>query len=348
MPRDKNNKSRIPKKQTAAGRSQPNPKRRVARMVVRRDTVPRGFHFFDANDPRHLPLPCRVAPYVVQRFIVNFSVSTHATLRTVVLVGGTIQQNITTGNQTVTQTDVVALYGNENTIISSAGVLKSPDMTALVTATTILPPEVTISATSVNILCVTNATKAAGQVWLGRSHGPLDLPDPVTSLSLGDIAGPFIGRPGVRPMSYYQLYNSHNVHAIPMDVVKYQDFNTVAPGYPGQPTNGFTFDGGMTPLILVFSPSGSDITTYNLRISLECRVRYPTAHANSSLHSSYPPTPQSSFDSYVAEAEQVVGGVIDAGMGAMAGVRVAGVPGAIAGGLAGFYGRQGRMGPRFQ
>jgi hypothetical protein len=352
MPRDKYNKSRNPRKQTAAGRSQPNPKRRVAKLAVRREYIPRGIHFFDANDPRHLPLPCRVAPYVVQRFIMNLQVTTNPVDSIVVLVGGTTQQNATAANLTTTITDVVALSGLGSSLVSVANLTKSPDLTALVTATTMLPPELTFSATSVSVQCVTNAAAAAGQVWMGRSHGPIDLPDAASSLTFANIGNAFIGRPGVRPLSYYQLYHAHDVHAIPMDAVKYQDFNAVSPGYSGQPSTGFTFDGGMTPLVFVFYPTGGTLliptnaTSYNLRICVEARIRYPTTSANSSLHSPFSPTPQSTFDRVVSEVEDVVGGVMETAGGAGMGMRIAGVPGAVVGGLAGFAGRQGRNGPR--
>lgn len=356
MPRDKFKNSRQPKK-SAAGRSQPNPKRQVARQPrQRRSTfmVPRGLHFFNANDPRHLPLPCRVAPYVVQRFIVNYQITTNPVDNVVVLIGGTVQQNTTAGN-TNSISDVVAFSGVGTQLLSAANLVKSPDLTNLVGPTTLLPPELTFSAVSCNVLCVTNAQAAAGQVWIGRSHGPLDLPTAATSLSFNNIGNAFTGRPGVRPMSYFQLYTPHDIHAIPMDIIKYQDFTGVVPAYPGEPPVGLTFDNGMTPLILVFYPTGgttlvpTNSTTYNLRICIEARVRYPTTSPNSSLHVPFAPTPQSSFDSIVSEAEAMLGGVVEAGEGALVGGLMRGVPGALAGGAAGFadhFMRQGRNGPR--
>jgi len=132
-----------------------------------------------------------------------------------------------------------------------------------------------------------------------------------------------------------------------MDVVSYQTFRPIAASATTPSASTFDFDHGMGPMVVVLGPCGLGSavpTTYNLRIAMELRVRFPMAQANSSLHQSYAPTSQSFFDDVVSTAE-------DLGIAAASAVAVgAFAPEAAGMGMAGFAGRAirrvGRNGPR--
>lgn len=318
MPRSRN------KKTGKSSKTQPVSKRRVnvqrPRPLI--SPVPRGMRYsalqyFDANASAHLPLPGRVAPYAVQRIVHNIPINASATDFTFVVIGPLNFDNGVSPFTKFCASDIIALSGTSTTLLSAANIHKSADLTTLgnLGSVNLTPAEVTVSALSVNLLCTSNFNVGSGQVWIGRSPSPVDIINPA-SVSFANHFGSFLGRPGVMPKSYFELFNPVNCHSVPMDLVQYQMFRPIIASGSTTPTS-LDFDHGMCPLVLMFSPApvtvvGITPTSYNIRIAMELRVRYPIISPNSTLNLSHPPSSQGFFDAMVEEMEGLVGGVIAA------------------------------------
>lgn len=326
-------------------------KRRVLRKGQRSKggggMLSRALQAFDANHPAHLPLPMRISPYVVQRCIQNISIQASTTEVTYLLIGPQRLENSQSASVSGPYlTPLVALSGLGSTLLSAATPYTSSDLASLGSSASSYgaAAEATCSAMSASLLCTSNMNLGGGLVWMGRSPGALDRIDNSTlPLTFDRLVGGFIGRPGVLPMSYYELFKSKIVHSIPMDMVDYMSFDPVYASGTAPSVATLEFDHGLAPIVVVFSavPPGLSVT-YNIRVAMEFRVRYPMSLAQSSLHESWTPTPQGVFDALVGEVESLTGGVTE-GIGSSVGAALfTGAPSNQGRSRGGF----GRMGPR--
>jgi len=260
---------------------------------------------FDANHPMHMALPMHVMPYVVQRFIVNLQVSPSTTpdnFSYVVCMPNGFAPGHT--NQLNVANSTVMISGNSGTLLSAAARTNSSDLNSLAGT----GAEVAFSAMSASILCDSSQNVSAGRVWMGRLSAPIE--NWGNNSSTFDTAFlPFISRHDVRPLSYHALYAPKKLIAAPLDFIQYETFLGVQAATLSQHNTSWN---ALTPLVFVFShmPTGS-LTSYNIRLSLEARVRYPVNDSRYSMHQKHKPTSQDTFNKLVSGAESYVGGVIE-------------------------------------
>lgn len=301
-------------RQAPTGRKPPAKGKRTQGKKGPRATgdMPMAHTVFDANHPNHMPLPMMVTPYVVQRFVTNITIAPSASNNTYAIISPYLSTPNSSFNLTASVGDIVALLAAGPTTIAAASLFTMADITNLfVTGLGGSPTsncEMAISALSCSLTCTSSLNNSAGLVWMGKSTAPIDLA--LGTPTFDTVFGTFIGRNDIRPISYSQLYTSHGIHATPMDFVSFESFYPVAAR--GSPfPSGTVCHHGMTPLVLVFSPATGGTTSYNLRITMEARVRYPISSANYTMHSKHKPTPQGLYNKIVGEAEDIIGGVVN-------------------------------------
>jgi len=198
---------------------------------------------------------------------------------------------------------IVALRGTSSTVLSLATLETNTDMGNLGSGT-----EVAISAMSASIICDSAANTSAGRVWMGRVNSPVENWG-AAGATFDAAFQNFIARQDIRPLSYHALYSPKKIIASPLDFIQYESFYAMGPAASN--TNNTAWN-ALTPILFVFSPVPAGSTsTYNIRLALEGRVRYPVSDARYTMHHRHAPTSHSLFNRIVAGAESLIGGVVE-------------------------------------
>jgi len=276
---------------------------------------------FDANSSFHLPLPRRVGPYLVQRFITNITVVPSATDITVFIIGPVTALSTGAGQQN-SYTSVCGVSGLGAATLAVGAPIAVADLTNLGNGTNGNFAEMTVSAMSTNLLCTASNVGGGGLIWMGRTSSTVDFGSTATTFS--SMVGAFIGRNDVKPISWYSLFSPRDVHSIPLDIVAFEQFLPIQniafnPAFQA-------IEHGLSPIIIIFSAvAAAASVSYNLRIAVEARVRYPIGNPLSSAHMQHQPVDSGVWNEITTIAGDVIGGVEDVALGGL-GAMIVGAP----------------------